>query len=110
MTKEEMRAKAALVVINSFFTASLNMNDVFGWAVAESADLAAYDFEKMIPIIAEYGDTALVAFASVKSDQTPQTPMLKQMPRFHEALAAVKKLKAEEKLFLSPSWYPDTED
>lgn len=67
-----------LLVENAGYGIELNMNDIFGWGCADSEVLDGDDAIDLIPIIQKYGDTALIAYASVKrAGAIPQGPVLK---------------------------------
>ena len=73
---DEEKLKALKVIIEGAFWFELNMNDTFAFACADSEEMCPLDFEKIIPVIAEYGHDALTAYAAFKRDAEPEGPSL----------------------------------
>jgi hypothetical protein len=91
--KTELEAYKILVE-NAGYGLELNMNDIFAWGCADSETLDGNDAEELIPIIQKYGDTALIAYASVKrAGAIPQPPVLKNIKKdFYAAQEEIQKL------------------
>jgi hypothetical protein len=65
------RETALEELLKGAHTVELNMNDTFGYACAESVTFDVSDLNRMVPILARYGQDALTAYAAVKTNRTP---------------------------------------
>ena len=93
--QEELKAYKTL--IEGSWEISLLMNDTFGFACADSESMSDMDVEPMIPIIAEYGRDALVAYAAVKRGQEPITCSCNHKnERYQAAKVKIEALKAAD--------------
>lgn len=52
-------------VVSSAYGVDVNMNDVFGWACADSENIEGSDLVDLKPYWDKYGDDALMAYASI---------------------------------------------
>lgn len=54
------------------FHIELNINDVFGWACAESGELSVFDVKDVFPLYEKYGSAALVAYEVLRRENKEQ--------------------------------------
>lgn len=59
-------------VIEGSFTITVNMNDTFYYACADSETLESDDLITILPLITKYGDAALTAYVAIKRGHDPQ--------------------------------------
>jgi hypothetical protein len=91
-------------IIKSSFNLSLNMNDTFDWACADSEDVDADDVVHIVPIAMKYGvDATLLAYASVKRGYESSFKEL-LTDNYKAATRELKEL-AEDGTILFEQWY-----
>lgn len=68
MTKEEAYKKILL----SSYQITINLNDTFYYACADSEEIDGDDIEEILPIFQKYGDDTLIAYVAVKRGHDPE--------------------------------------
>lgn len=56
----------AKLIHHAAFHITLNMNDTFGWATADSEDVSNYDLEKLVDVYQKFGRAGIDAFAAMQ--------------------------------------------
>jgi len=92
LTKKQ-KEDAKLLLFHSSFGITLNANDFFQYACADSLEIDAGDYEWIIPIVVKYGDPGIHAVMSYIADTMPIKEW--QTERFKAALQEIKELNPE---------------
>lgn len=101
MPTNEERAKAMEEILKGSFSFQLNMNDTFAFACADSEEMSTDDFEKIVPIIAKYGQNALNAYAAVKRKAEPIDCKCNwKNEQYQAAKKEIEAIKAADKYFM----------
>lgn len=95
---DEIKEKALGIVLQGSFSFSLNMNDTFGHALADSEEMAVEDFEMIEGTIARHGHDALIAYVAVKRDLHPLESY--RTEAFRQACREIKEVQGRERFFM----------
>ncbi len=68
--------------LGQVFVVSVNMNDVWGWACADAADINLGEWEDRVAMLyKQFGYDGIIAYVAKRDDLTPQPPVLKLIGR-----------------------------
>lgn len=70
-TPEEAKRVLKMISECCYKSVSLNMNDTFGWACAESEDCESFDWLVVTNLFEKYGNAGVYAWVAVKTEQEP---------------------------------------
>lgn len=77
---------------------TLNMNDTFGYASADSVEISYWDLQKLKKLYAEYGQDAFIAYAALKKRKlNPIPPLI--TPAYKKAKEEVLYLRKQRELW-----------
>lgn len=94
---EQDRIKAIDVLLERSISITMIMNDVFVGA-ADAEDFSIDDLPTMVPIICEFGDDALIAYAAVKIGREPFEEL--RTEKYKKAKQIIEICKKNDKWFL----------
>lgn len=84
-----MKNETLRKIFEDAFAVSINMNDTFYYACADSACIDVEELSDLEPVIEKYGHHAFTAYEAIKRGHDPQIPR-NCGPEFQEAKAMIK--------------------
>ena len=104
MTDDEKKELEELRWLNCFlskqFYVTLNMNDTFGWACADTEDMPVWDIKKFLPVFMKYKHDATNAYAAVKRGCDVMDHPKLRTPEYYLAKAEIEQIKNSTKYYM----------
>lgn len=104
---DESKFETLMDLLSDCHYLTLNMNDTFGYACADSEEMDADDVGEILDIYKKYGSASLIAYASLKSGDLPIKPL--RTKEFFKAKKELEKL-AENGTILYYEFLKKSED
>lgn len=89
------------------FSVSLNMNDTFGWACAESEEVAIIDLPKLLDVWEKFGSSGVDAFAAVQRDEDVMDHKAVRTPLYYAAKEYLKNYEFHGDEYMMRKWKED---
>ena len=99
------KKEAQELFLSQVFKFQVNMNDTFGYACADVGEVSDLDYIDLLPIIQNYGYSAVIAYEAIRRGYAPLQPYINK--DFNKAREQILKEMKEETPKDSLGKFPD---